>query len=84
MTDLRKGVTSLTLATWPGRLAPQHNERTTLNRDNRDTWGHVVTARHRVFQVIVGSGQWPRAMQLFRIVFKDQGSEGLMGTEKPL
>lgn len=38
----------------------------------------------QVFQVIVGSGQWPRAMQLLRTVSKDQGSEGLVGTEKPL
>lgn len=48
MSDLRTRGTSLTLATWPGRLAPQHNERTTLNRDNRDTWGHVVTARQSI------------------------------------
>lgn len=53
MTDLRTRGTSLTLATWPGGLALQHNERTTLNRD---TWSHVVTARHKAFQVIIGSG----------------------------
>lgn len=79
MADLRTRGTSLTLATLPARLALQHNEKTTLN-----TWSRVVTARHKVFQVIVGSGQWPRAMQLFRTVSKDQGSEGLVGTEKPL
>lgn len=81
MTDLRTRGTLLTLATCPGQLALQNNERTTLNRDR---WSHVVAVRHKVYQVIVGSGQWARAMQLFRTVSKDQGSEGLMGTERPL